>query len=202
MKVLKIAVSAGHSNVQGKDRGASSGKYVEGVLTAECRSLLVSGIRARAQAEDIPNIDVYLLLDGDDSVLADTLAAFKNKTDENTLLIDIHFNAGPAAAKGTEVLVPQVYTKAELEIADRISDIISTVLGTPERGAKGSADGVKDEGESNRGKLGWMRLPGHNILIEVEFLSNPSAMAIYDAKKVELWNNIAAYVTGLLKQSL
>ena len=146
--------------------------------------------------------DKFLLVDRDDTALAATMAFLKGRTKPNDVLIDIHFNAGPATAKGTEVLIPAKYTKEELEIADRISDIFGNVLGTPERGSKAHTDGVKDETDSNRGSLGWMKLSGYNILIEVEFLSNPEAMKVYDAKKEECWKLTAEYLVGLLKQSI
>lgn len=203
MIVTGIIISSGHTNVTGADRGASSkdGKYVEGVLTVDCKNILVKHIKESAKKEGI-DIDKYLLVDRDDTALAATMSFLKGRTKPTDILIDIHFNAGPESAKGTEVLIPASYTKEELEIADRISDIFGNVLGTPERGTKAHTDGVKDETDSNRGSLGWMRLAGYNILIEVEFLSNPAAMKTYDSKKEECWKLVAEYLVGLLKQSI
>ena len=203
MIIQGIIVSSGHTNVKGADMGASSadGKYVEGVLTVDAKNILVKHIKEAAKKEKI-DIDKFLLVDRDDTALAATMAFLKGRTKPNDVLIDIHFNAGPATAKGTEVLIPAKYTKEELEIADRISDIFGNVLGTPERGSKAHTDGVKDETDSNRGSLGWMKLSGYNILIEVEFLSNPEAMKVYDAKKEECWKLTAEYLVGLLKQSI
>lgn len=203
MIIQGIIVSSGHTNVKGADMGASSadGKYIEGVLTVDAKNILVKHIKEAAKKEKI-DIDKFLLVDRDDTALAATMAFLKGRTKSNDVLIDIHFNAGPATAKGTEVLIPAKYTKEELEIADRISDIFGNVLGTPERGSKAHTDGVKDETDSNRGSLGWMKLSGYNILIEVEFLSNPEAMKVYDAKKEECWKLTAEYLVGLLKQSI
>lgn len=198
--ITGLIISSGHTNVTSMDRGASSadGKYVEGVLTVDAKNILVKHIKNAAVREGI-DISKFLLVDRDDTALAATMAFLKGRTKETDILIDIHFNAGPATAKGTEVLIPAKYTKMELEVADRISDIFGNVLGTPERGAKLHTDGVKDETDSNRGSLGWMRLPGINILIEVEFLSNPTAMKVYDEKKEECWKLTADYLVGLLK---
>ena len=198
--ITGLIISSGHTNVTSMDRGASSadGKYVEGVLTVDAKNILVKHIKNAAVREGI-DISKFLLVDRDDTALAATMAFLKGRTKETDILIDIHFNAGPATAKGTEVLIPAKYTKMELEVADRISDIFGNVLGTPERGAKLHTDGVKDETDSNRGSLGWMRLPGINILIEVEFLSNPTAMKVYDEKKEKCWKLTADYLVGLLK---
>lgn len=203
-KISGIIISSGHTNVPGKDRGASSsdGKYIEGVLTVEDKNILVEEIKAAAEREGIADIGAYLLVDRDDTPLADTMAFLKGRTKANDVLIDIHYNSATPQAKGTEVLVPENHIAEEIEIADRISDIISNTLGTSERGVKGTADGVKDESDSNRGKLGWMRLTGYNILIEVEFLSNPAAMKVRDEKKREMWKLVASYLVGLLKQSI
>lgn len=204
-KVTGLIVSSGHTNVTAKDRGASSidGKYVEGVLTVLDKNMLVNYINKAALREGIKDISKYLLVDRDDTALADTMAFLKGRTKANDLLIDIHYNsAGNKDVKGTEVLIPEDYTKEELEIADRISDIIAEVLGTKERGAIGKADGVKTEADSARKKLGWMRMVGINILIELEFLSNPDAMKILGEKRDELWEKVANYIVGLLKQSI
>ncbi len=188
-----IFISAGHSTNKNRDRGAGNNKYVEGILTAEARKILHECLLK----EGVPSNKI--IIDGDDTILSDTIKNFQSKVTNSSLLIDLHFNAANGVARGTEVLIPENFTPQELEIADRISDIFGNVLGTPERGIKGRTDGVKDEGESNRGKLGWMRLKGINILIEVEFLDNMNAMKVYDEKKQECWSLVAKYLKGNLK---
>ena len=47
-----------------------------------------------------------------------------------------------------------------------------------------------------------MRLVGNNILIEVEFLDNIERMKTYDEKKLTIWDLVASYVIGLIKQSI
>ena len=203
MKITGLIVSSGHTNVKGKDVGASSkdGKYVEGFLTVEAKNILAKHFKEACQKEGL-DYSKYLLLDRDDTALAETMSFLKGRTKPTDILIDIHFNAANGTAKGTEVLVPNGASVEELEIADRISDIFGNTLGTPERGAIKQYDGVKAEADSNRGSLGWMRLTGINILIEVEFLDNKAAMAIYDSKKEECWKLVAYYITGLIKQSI
>jgi N-acetylmuramoyl-L-alanine amidase len=200
--ITDIFISAGHTNNPKRDRGAISGSRIEGVLTAEARIILYDALKFHAAKENIFNIESRIHIDSDDTNLNDTLQEYSKKTKETSLLLDIHFNAANGKAGGTEVLIPEKYTAAELEIADRISDIFGNELGTPERGQLGKTDGVKTEGESNRGKLGWMRLLGNNILIEVEFLDNIERMKTYDEKKLIIWDLVASYVIGLIKQSM
>jgi N-acetylmuramoyl-L-alanine amidase len=51
--------------------------------------------------------------------------------------------------------------------------------------------GVKLEKESARGSLGWMRLTGENVLLEVCFISNKEEMENYQNKKHYLAKVIA-----------
>lgn len=201
-KISGIIISSGHTNVRGKDMGASSGLYIEGSLTVEDKNILVSKIKDAANREGIDNIEQYLLVDRDDTPLADTMSFLRGRTKPTDVLIDIHYNSAATQASGTEVIVPENPTPEEIEIADRISDLIGNTLGTKERGVAGRADGVKDESDTARGRLGWMRLTGINILIEVEFLSNPQAMKVRDEKKYIMWGLVADYLVGLLKQSI
>jgi N-acetylmuramoyl-L-alanine amidase len=204
-KVSGFIISSGHTNVVGKDMGASSvdGKYVEGVLTVADKNILVKKMYEAAAAENIVNFEQYMLVDRDDTALADTMAFLKGRTKATDVLIEIHYNASDnTTVKGTEVLIPEIYTSEETEIADRLSDVIGDVLGTKERGQLGATDGVKTEADSKRKKLGWMRMVGINILIELEFLSNPTAMQTLEQKRDELWTVAAKYLVGLLKQTL
>jgi len=204
-KITGFIISSGHTNVKGKDMGASSidGKFVEGVLTVADKNILVKKMYEAAAVENIATFSQYMLVDRDDTALAETMAFLKGRTKPNDVLIEIHYNASDnITVKGTEVLVPEDKTKDELEIADRLSDIIGDALTTKERGQIGATDGVKTEAESARKKLGWMRITGINILIEVEFLSNPTAMQTLEQKRDALWTITANYLVGLLKQSL
>lgn len=202
MLITGLIYSSGHTDNLKADLGAISPnkKEVEGFLTVECKNLLTKYTKLAAEREKITNLN--LLVDRDDTALAETMQFLKARTKENDILIDIHFNCANGTAKGTEVLVPENHTDTELEIADRISDIIGTVLGTKERGSIGKTDGVKTEADSARKRLGWMRIPGINILIEVEFLDNVEAMAIYHRNKENLWKQVADYLVGIYKQSL
>ena len=154
----KIFISAGHSTVAGKDCGASGNGFVEGVLAAELRSLIVKKL------QNIHGISP--VVDADDSVLSQTLNAFRILVSPDSIAVDIHFNASDNKdANGVEVLIPAEPSKFERDIAGNLSDVISDTLGLKNRG-------VKTEIESHHGKLGWMRLNCENVLIEVCFITN------------------------------
>jgi len=192
-KITGIVLSSGHTNVKGKDMGASSkdNKYVEGAMTVLDKNILNNKLKEFG-------VKVPVLIDRDDTALAETMSFLKGRTKENDILIDIHYNASDnVTAKGTEVLIPQDHNSTELEIADKISDIIGSVLGTRERGNEGGKDGVKTEADSARKRLGWMRMTGINILIELEFLSNPDTMKVVESKRDQLWSEIAKYLVSL-----
>lgn len=178
-----IFLSAGHSTIKGRDRGASSGSYVEGELAAQLRGKLATKLRS---------MGLRVFVDPDQYVTKETVAFWKTKIPADAIALDIHFNAaGNPLVWGTEVLIPANPTPAEVRLADLISDTTSRVLGNPERGTFNGADGVKTERDSHHKKLAWMTLGGVNVLWEVEFITNPEAMKIYIAKLDELVEEIA-----------
>lgn len=182
----KIYLSAGHSskigrNVDGKtiDNGASGNGFVEGVVAEELRSLIV---------KELTKKHIHVITDGNNTVLSQTIQEFKKTADKNSILVDIHLNASSnPKATGTETLVPNNPSILERQIAQDLSKVVSETLGIQVRGVKG----VKTEAESARGSLGFMRLIGENVLMEICFISNPSDMAKYTSNKQKLAENIA-----------
>lgn len=177
-----IFLSAGHSdgsNPSVKDKGAASNGFIEGLLTIELRNLIT---------KELINFGVTPITDSNSNALSQTLTYFKNKTKPDSLVIDIHFNSASPIATGTETLIPAKYTAFEYNLAADTSKVISDILGLKLRGT----NGVKTELESHHGSLGWMKLTGENILLEVTFISNPKDMQIYQDKKHILAKNLAA----------
>lgn len=178
----KIFISAGHSNKPGKDRGASGNGFIEGELTVELRNLIVS---------ELKKMGVNPVVDEDDSILSQSINFFRNLTTNTCIVMDIHWNAGPPTATGTETLIPSENTKFERELAGKISEVVSKRLGIRLRGNHRGILGVKTEAESHHGRLGWMRLTGENILPEICFISNKSDMESYQKNKQCLAKDIA-----------
>jgi N-acetylmuramoyl-L-alanine amidase len=169
-----IILSAGHSTVVGADRGASGNGFVEGNLTAELRELIYN---------ELETLGICAELDKNSNALKETIQFFKNLVSSSCILVDIHWNAAGPSATGTEVFIPNTYTKLELELAGKLAKCMSDTLGIPLRGSTNGVLGVKTESLSARGQLGWMRLNGNNILLEVCFISNKSDMEKYQDNK-------------------
>ena len=172
-----IFVSAGHSSKlnSGRDNGAVGNGFTEGVLTVEQRDLIV---------KELKKLGAKVVVDDNDSILAQTMAFFKNKTTKDCILFEGHWNAGVPQATGTEVLIPATPTKFETDLATDLSKVIANTLSIKNRG-------VKTELQSARKSLGWMRLTGENVLIETCFISNKNDMESYQKNKEELAKRIA-----------
>ena len=171
----KVFISAGHSNKRGRDRGASGNGYVEGDLTVEYRNLLTA---------ELNKLGIKPTVDSNNSVLAETIRFFKNLTTITCIVIDIHWNAAAdPSATGTETLIPAKNTEFERTLAKAMSDDVAKILGIPLRGNHAGLRGVKTELNSHHGRLGWMRLTGENILLEINFISNPNDIQKYQANK-------------------
>lgn len=170
-----IIVVAGHTNVQGLDQGASGNGYSEGELTVEFRDLVIS---------ELDKLGVKAKTDSNRNALAQTLQWLKaNLFSSKTICLDIHWNAGPAAAKGSEVIVPNVSSDYEKKLAEALLKVLVDV------GFK--SRGIKPESETARKTLGWMRPVAENVLIEICFISNATDMKLYQANKQTIAKRIA-----------
>ena len=167
--VRKLLISAGHSNVPGKDMGADGLQDLkEGILTVELRNLVVKELKFFNQTA---------ITDPDSFVTKDTVAIINALLDSRDIAIDLHFNAFAAeSAKGCEVLIPFKSTQIERDLAQILVDNISAVLATKNRG-------VKTEADSARKHLMFMTPNCENILIEVCFITNKTDVLMYLTKK-------------------
>lgn len=166
-----IFISAGHSDKLGRDRGAVGNGYIEGVETVKVRKRIVEILKNKYNCK--------VVIDVDDSIFSQTLAYFRNKVCKESLLIDIHFNAATPQATGTESFVPREPTQIELELAYALSHVASVNFNVNKRGSFKSFSGVKNEIESHHKKLSWMTLQGHNVLLELCFITNARDMSSY-----------------------
>ena len=182
-----LYLSAGHAPKKyNTDPGAFGNGYWEGDLTDELVDLISAELNV---------LQVSHFVDPEKNVLANTLAELKKKDTTNFILVEFHFNAATPKATGVETIIPAGYTSVESTIAGKISEIIGTVLSIPLRGSKG----VITEAQSARGRLGFMRPPGLNILSEVCFISNPTEIQKYQSKKNQLAKELAKYLSTLVK---
>jgi len=188
----KIFLSAGHSNVAGKDRGAVGNGFIEGELTADLRNRIVHALRTHH--------GVIPITDSNDSVLTQTLAWIKNKTTNDCICLDIHWNAAVPAAKGVECFVAEDASVFEVNLAERLSQVVSEGIGTTLRGNFRGRKGVKSEVESQHKRLGWFRFTGEQVLLEVCFITNKVEMDAYIANRDRVAGKIAEVLAGFAKK--
>lgn len=176
----KIIISAGHGGI---DPGAVNGKVIERDLAIELRSLIVTELKA---------LGISALVDDDKNALKQTLAWLRGKFGSKDILLDIHWNAASSPeAKGTEVIVPDVSSQFEKDLAKSILKVF-TDLGFRDRG-------VKHEGATARKRLGWMRPTAENVLLEVCFISNTTDMKLYEANKHTISKRLASVLNHYSK---
>jgi LysM repeat protein len=183
----KIFISAGHSNKVGRDRGAIGNDFIEGNLTVELRNLIVNELKKLGNTP---------IVDGDNTVFTESINKFKSLSNPDSIVLDIHWNAATPKVTGVETLIPEEHTPFEVKLAESLSESISSTLNITKRGK----NGVKTEAESHHGRLGWMRLIGENVLIEVCFITNKTDMTKYQNKKVELSKNLAKILDDFSKE--
>jgi len=180
-----IYLTAGHTVVKGKGTGAHSQWGDEAVQAQRIQARVFEILRARGQRvlTDVPT---------------DTLGTVVNwlvgRVEGDDIVCDIHFNAAASEqANGTEVIIPNKYTQAELKLASDMAAAIKQALGTNLRKGALIYSGVKTESETPRKTLAVLRRPykAKNILIEVCFLSNEQDMLSYFRNFEALCNNIA-----------
>lgn len=170
--MINVFVSAGHSNVEGKDRGAVGNGYIEGDLTVELRDLVTDNLRCHPDK-------FYVVEDLNEMTTGASTRAFHRqitKTKDKDIVLDIHFNSEVPSANGTECVVRKNPTKEELRLATMLSESLSKELGTKNRG-------VKTEAQSARKQLYiFGEIESKDaivIIIEVCFISNPEIIEKY-----------------------
>ena len=167
----KIIISAGHG---GNDPGAVANGYTERDLAIEFRELLV---------KELLLLGVKPLIDDNKNALKQTLAWLTGKYSSKDILLDIHWNAASSKARGTEVIVPDNASIFENNLGKNILNVFVS-NGFINRG-------VKPESQTARKRLGWMRPPAENILIEVAFITNILDMNLYQNLKYKLAKELA-----------
>ena len=150
-------ISAGHSNT---DPGAVGFGRREADITAEFRNI----VSFYLQRDKVPHE-----LDGSGTTNMPLNEVVK-RSRKHKLSVEFHCNAGPATARGVEVLCAE----KDAKVAAEICEAISTVFGIRNRG-------VKPENAGQHHRLAFVQAGG--MIVELFFISNKNDLAAYDAKK-------------------
>ena len=167
----KIFLSSGHG---GTDTGAVANGYIERDLAIEFRKLITQQLNL---------LGINPIEDPDSNALAQALAWYRGKFGVQDIMVDLHWNAGMADAKGTEVIVPETSTNFERALAADVLKVYSG-LGFSQRG-------IIVPSQTPRGHLGWERQNAQCILIESCFITNVMDMKLYQANKYTLAKQLA-----------
>ena len=166
-----VFVSAGHSDT---DPGAVALGRREADIAVEFRNMVAFYL----QRSGIPHE-----LDGSGTVnlpLAKAAAAARR----HPIGVEFHCNAAASpSATGAECLS----APKDKVLAARISSAIALTLGIRDRGAK-----LENAGQHHR--LAFVRSGG--IIVELFFLTNPSDLGAYDARKWMAAREVAAVLAG------
>lgn len=174
---MKILISAGHTNNPQSDRGAAGNGFIEGVETVKIRDAVAARLRTRG-------LDV--IEDGSDGINDPLTKAIALAKTADTA-IEFHFNAGPPAATGVEVLSKPKHRK----LGQSIAKSISAVLGIP---ARGGDAGWKLDSSGQHPRLGFCEAGG--LIVEVAFISNKGDMDSYTANFNKMCDAVANALTG------
>lgn len=169
----KVTITAGHSNT---DPGAVNGNITEAEITTDMRNII---------AYCLKDLGITAITDGtgsDNQTLRSAIKLIKR----GEVAIELHCNAfHDPRAEGVEALA-QPKDKA---LCRKLCEAVSEVMGIPVRGNDG---GFKSEGSGQHSRLGYVRNGG--IILELFFISNPTELATYQAKKWPLAREIAATI--------
>lgn len=172
----RIALSAGHCNVPGRDRGAMADGMIEGEEMVVFRDMVKSYLMAMGHKVSSEPYDY---------VTKDTVALFKKYFSAKDILIDFHIDAiNKPDVSGCSCFVPVNASVFEKELAAELAYEISLILGIPNRG-------VKTELQSARKKLHWFTMNSETILVELFFISNKEDRRKYKLLKRSLALGVA-----------
>ena len=169
----KVTITAGHSNT---DPGAVNGNVTEAEITTDMRNIVAYCLR---------DLGIETITDGtgnDNQTLRQAIRLIK----QGEVAIEFHCNAFHLPTAGGVEALAQPKDKL---ICQKLCEAVSDVLSIPVRG---NAGGFKAENSGQHSRLGYVR--GGGIILELFFLSNPTELAAYQAKKWPLAREIAAVI--------
>lgn len=178
----KVFITAGHNVVKGNGTGA------HGIIDEAKEAIVLRNSIVR----ELEKLGVKAFTDNDESELKDVISMVSKKCSNNDILIDIHFNAGVPNACGAEVIIPDMYTLKEKDLAGKLLDVVCSSIGVRRRR-------VITETETPRKRIGMLRYPNcNNLLVEVCFVTNAADVSLYQQGAANLARNIALLIKSEL----
>lgn len=165
-----VVITAGHSNT---DPGAVNGNVTEASIATDMRNIV---------AYCLKDLGIEAITDGTGSE-NETLRSAIKLIPKGKIAIEFHCNAFKDAKAGGVEALAQPKDKV---ICRNLCAAVSEILGIPTRGNDG---GFKAENSGQHSRLGYVR--GGGIILELFFISNPTELAAYQAKKWALAREIA-----------
>jgi len=159
-------ISAGHCNIMGPnyDPGAIGiNNRSEANETVRVRNAVIKALNEKGYKDIIQDID------------SENRHQYfsRIKTGSGSVVVEFHFNAGPASATGTESIIEVDGDRLDKAMAAEFCNITSSVLNIKNRG-------VKTEADTRHKRLGLMKETGIVCLVEICFITNANDMINYD----------------------
>lgn len=166
----KVVITAGHSNT---DPGAVNGNITEASIATDMRNMVALYLERKG---------IAVVTDGEGSDNQTLRSAIK-LIKKGEIAIEFHCNAFHSPRAGGVEALAQPKDKA---ICRALCEAVSDIMSISTRGNDG---GFKPENSGQHSRLGYVRNGG--IILELFFISNPTELATYQAKKWLIAREIA-----------
>lgn len=164
MPYKAIVLCAGHG---GTDQGAAASGRVEGREAVKVRDAVAALLRQRR---------LSVITDGGPGVNEPLTEAIRLARKTNGPRVDIHFNAGPAAATGVECLAKE----NQRELAQALAQAAASALNLKLRGDAG----YKSASSGQHSRLAFCEAGG--VVLEICFITNPADVVALDRNRQAL----------------
>lgn len=175
-----IFITAGHTGAQSGAMGVkieNGAHFDEGVETILLRNRVAEILTKK--------YGIMPLLDRDNEHLAVLVKRINDTVSENDICIDIHFNSALSSmAHGTEIILSDDATDAEIALGVRLLNNVAHTLGTMVRE-------VKTERQTPLRRLAMLHLKCRCVILEICFCSNIGDMLKYQELREYVAETIA-----------
>jgi N-acetylmuramoyl-L-alanine amidase len=192
---MRIYLTAGHDvRANGKGTGAfgiehpaHNGKIDEAVEAIWMRDQITAHLNLHG---------LTVKNDKNEDNLSAVLTWLRQRATKGDWCIEIHYNAGPATATGTECVVADQHVPAEAQMARAICRAVNKVSGIRIRERAPGRRGVVYERETPRGRLAFLHNPAvaYNVIVEICFITSNKDVEKYFANRKAIAIAIAEHI--------